>query len=77
MPLLFDNAKIQNKFEKCKPSGVFNITLTSTLIWFFCLISAFLVIGVVLLRQKSEREGERKHTMLYSMLSSHHSSILI
>lgn len=40
--------------------------------WFFCLISAFLVIGLVLLRQNSERVGERKHTMLYRMLSSHH-----
>lgn len=65
MPLLFDNAKIRNDFEICKQNREFNISLTFGLISFFCLVSPFLVIGIVLLRQNSERAGERKHTMLY------------
>ena len=75
-PSLFDNAKVQNNLGECKQNREFNISLT---FWgcgflancFFCLVSSFLVIGLVLSHLTHESAGERKVVVVIDLILYH------
>lgn len=75
-PSLFDNAKVQNNLGECKENREFNFPLT---FWgcgflancFFCLVSSFLVVGLVLSHLTHESAGERKVVVVIDLILYH------
>ena len=75
-PSLFDDAKVRNNLGECKENREFNFPLT---FWgcgflancFFCLVSSFLVIGLVLSHLTHESAGERKVVVVIDLILYH------
>ena len=75
-PSLFDGAKVRNNLGECKQNREFNISLT---FWgcgflancFFCLVSSFLVVGLVLSHLTHESAGERKVVVVIDLILYH------